>query len=53
MQLGTVGSYPVTIGWIIAVLVLLLCILGILGVLPMTAPWVFGLIGGLAIARLL
>jgi hypothetical protein len=42
-----------TVGWIIAVVVLLLCILGVVGVLPLSAAVVFGLIGGLALARLL
>jgi uncharacterized membrane protein YbaN (DUF454 family) len=43
----------VTIGWVIAVLVLLLGILGIVGVLPSTPVVVFGLISALAVARLL
>jgi hypothetical protein len=43
----------VTIGWILAVLVLLLAILGIVGVMPMTAIVIFGLIAALAVARLL
>lgn len=43
----------VTIGWIIAVLVLLLGILGMVGVLPFTALIVFGMICALAVARLL
>ncbi len=52
MQLGTVGSYPVTVGWLIAIVVLLLAILGLVGVLPMSQQVFFGLIGALAIARL-
>lgn len=41
-----------TIGAVIAVIVLLLCILGLVGVLPMSATVVFGLMASLAIARL-
>jgi len=52
MQLGTVGSYPVTVGWLIAIVVLLLAILGLVNVLPMTQTVFFGLIGALAVARL-
>ena len=47
-----VGLAPISIGFIIALVVLLLCILGVVGVLPMTTPVVFGLIGALAVARL-
>jgi hypothetical protein len=43
----------ITMGWILAVLVLLLSILGIVGVMPMSAVVVFGLIAALAVARLL
>jgi hypothetical protein len=43
----------VTIGWILAVLVLLLAILGMVGVMPSTPLIVFGLIAALAVARLL
>jgi hypothetical protein len=48
-----INAPVVTIGWVIAVLVLLLAILGLVGVLPNTALVVFGLIGALAVARLL
>lgn len=49
-----VSSAPwLTIGWIIALIVLLLAILGLLSVLPMTTTVVFGLIAALAIARLI
>jgi hypothetical protein len=41
-----------TVGSIIAIIVLLLCILGALGVLPGSPVVVFGLIGALAVARL-
>jgi hypothetical protein len=53
MQITTVGNYAITIGWLIALLVLILAILGLVGVLPMTMTVFFGLIAALAIARLL
>jgi len=53
MQIATVGSLAVTVGWLIALVILILAILGLVGVLPATPVVVFGLIGGLAIARLL
>jgi hypothetical protein len=53
MQIATVGNVAVTIGWIIAILVLLLAVLGLVGVLPASEQVIFGLIGALAIARLL
>ena len=43
---------PIGIGFIIAIIVLLLCILGVVGVMPSTPVVIFGLIGALAIARL-
>jgi hypothetical protein len=52
MPAFAVGTYPWTIGAIIAIVVLLLAILGLVGVLPMSATVVFGLIAGLAVARL-
>jgi len=42
----------ITIGWLIAIIVLLLAILGLVGVLPMSQTVIFGLIGALAVARL-
>jgi hypothetical protein len=48
-----ISAPVVTIGWIIAVLVLLLAILGMVGVLPETPLILFGLTGALAVARLL
>ena len=42
----------ITIGWILAVLVLLLGVLGMLGVVPFTPISVFGLLVALAVARL-
>jgi hypothetical protein len=53
MQLGTVGSVAITVGWLIALLVLILAILGMLGVLPETTIVVFGLFAALAVSRLL
>lgn len=44
---------PLTVGSVLALIVLLLAILGLVGVLPMSAPVVFGMLGGLALARLL
>jgi hypothetical protein len=41
-----------SVGWIIAVIVLLLAILGLVGVLPSSSTVVFGMLGALAIARL-
>ncbi len=41
-----------SIGAVIAIIVLLLCILGMLAVLPGSPIVVFGLIGALAVARL-
>jgi hypothetical protein len=52
MQVATVGSLAITIGWLIAIIVLLLAILGLVGVLPMSQTVIFGLIGALAVARL-
>ncbi len=46
-----IGLPPVTIGWVIALLVLILCIVfAALGQLPLI---IAGLIGGVALARLL
>jgi hypothetical protein len=42
----------ITIGWLIALLVLILAILGVVGVVPNSATVVFGLIAALAVARL-
>ena len=47
-----VGIQPFTVGFIIALIVILLAILGMIGVLPDTPLIVFGLIGALGIARL-
>jgi len=53
MQITTVGSLSVTVGWLIAIVILVLAILGLVGVLPNTPIVIFGMLGGLAIARLL
>jgi hypothetical protein len=54
MQITTVGNnYAITIGWLIAVLVLLIAILGLLSVIPFTPTVMFGLVAALAVARLL
>lgn len=47
-----VGLAPVSIGFVLAIIVLLLAILGLVGVLPMTSTTVFGLVAALAVARL-
>lgn len=52
MQIGTVGTMVITIGWLIAIIVLLLAILGLVGVLPLSQTVVFGLVAALAVARL-
>lgn len=52
MRVATVGNYAVTIGWLIALIVLLIAIFGLIGVVPFTATAVFLMLGGLAIARL-
>ena len=52
MHIGTVGAYPVTVGWLIAIVVLLLAILGVIHVIPPTETVLFSLIGALAVARL-
>lgn len=52
MQITTVGSMAITIGWLIALLVLILAILGLVGVVPTSPQVLFGLIAALAVARL-
>ena len=47
-----VGLAPLSLGFIIALAALLLCILGLVGVLPMSPQVLFGLIGAVAVARL-
>jgi hypothetical protein len=52
MPTFTVGTYPWTVGAIIAIVVLLLAILGLIGVIPLSQTVVFGLFAALAVARL-
>jgi hypothetical protein len=52
MQIATVGTYALTVGWLIALVVLLLVILGLINVIPLSETVAFGLIGALAVARL-
>jgi hypothetical protein len=53
MQLTTVGTYPLTLGALVALLVLILAVLGLLGVVPFGQNVVFALLAALAVARLL
>jgi hypothetical protein len=53
MQLGNVNGMAITVGWLIALLVLILAILGLVGAVPFGQTVVFGLIAALAVARLL
>ena len=53
MPAFTVGTYPWTIGALIAVLVILLAILGLIGVIPLSKEVVFGMFAALGVARLL
>lgn len=48
-----INAPVVTIGWVLAVLVILLAVLGMLTVLPFTPLVIFGLIAALGVARLL
>jgi len=50
-EMNAVTFPAVTLGLIIALLVIVLAILGMVGVLPMTAIVVFGLIAALGVAR--
>jgi hypothetical protein len=43
---------PVTIGLILAIIILILAVIGLVGVLPLNPLIAFGLIAGLAIARI-
>ena len=53
MQITTVGSLAITLGWVIAVIVLILAIIGLVGGIAASPTIIFGLIAGLAIARLI
>jgi len=48
----TVGTYPLTIGGLVAIVVLIIAILGLVGVVPLSQTVVFGLFAALAVARL-
>jgi hypothetical protein len=52
MQIATVSGLAITVGWLIAIVVLVLAILGLVGVLPLSPTVGFGLIAALAVARL-
>jgi hypothetical protein len=52
MRISQTGPAWVTIGALIAIVVLLLAILGMLGVLPESPLVIFGLFAALAVARL-
>jgi hypothetical protein len=47
-----VGFQSMSLGFIVAIIVLILAIIGMVGVLPMNAIVVFGLLAALAVARL-
>lgn len=51
MQIATVGSFPLTFGWLIALLALIVVI--VLWVIGRLDPVLAALIGGVALARLL
>lgn len=53
MQVATVGTLAITVGWLIAFLVLIVGLLGLIGIVPFTPTVVFAFIVGLAVARLL
>ena len=53
MQTFQIGGLAITIGWIIAVVVLILAIIGLVGALPLTPTVIFGMLAALAVARLL
>jgi len=52
MQIGTVGTYAVGLGSVIALVALIIAILGLVGVVPTSPQVVFSLIAALAVARL-
>lgn len=51
MQISSQAPW-LTIGAVIAIVVLLLAVIGLVGVLPMSGTVIFGLIAALAVARL-
>lgn len=48
----TVNWPPPGIGWVVALLVLIIAVLGLVGTVPLSAPVVFGSLAALALARL-
>jgi hypothetical protein len=53
MRLGEYNGLAITIGWIIAVIVLIIAILGLVGAVPFSQTVVFGMLAALAVARLI
>jgi hypothetical protein len=53
VQVTTVNGLAITIGWLIAVVVLLIAILGLLGIVPLGQTVIFGMLAALAVARLI
>jgi hypothetical protein len=53
VQVTTVNGLAITIGWLIAVVVLLIAILGLIGIVPLSQTVVFGMLAALAVARLI
>lgn len=47
-----IGLATLSLGFVLAIVVLLIAVLGVIGVVPLTATVVFGLVGALAVARL-
>jgi hypothetical protein len=44
---------PITIGLILAIIILILAVIGLVGVLPLNPLIVFGMFAGLAISRMI
>lgn len=53
MRVVNVGSYPLTLGGLIAVVVLIIAILMLVGVVPLSQVVVGAMFAALAVARLL
>jgi len=49
----TVNWPPPGIGWVFALVVLIVAILGLVGSVPLSGPVVFGSLAALAVARLI
>jgi hypothetical protein len=52
MRVANVGTYPLTIGAIIAIVVLIVAVLIMIGIAPTTPVVVGACLAGLAVARL-